>query len=133
MSNKLEDMFGLQSEVNSKISLIASMMKSSMDIMTLSHVVSHVVSHVKEKLVDPSSQGCTEAINNLMNRIWSELTLEEIPLLIEAVEPPGGFVGPGGMGGMQVQIFEGTFEDFIRFILGGGLGGIPGGSGGPRQ
>lgn len=127
---KLEELFGLKSETNSKIGLMASMMKSSMDISTLSHVVSHV----KEKLEDPSSQGCTEAINNLMNRIFAELTVEEIPLLIDAVEPPGGFVGPMGSNGnpftgMNVQTFEGSFEDFIRFILGGGLGGL----GGPRQ
>lgn len=119
---KLEELFGLNSETSSKISIMASMMKSSMDIMTLSHVVSHV----KDKLVDPSSKGCTKAINDLMNRIWAELTPEEIPLLIEAVEPPTGFVGPGNA---QVQTFEGSFEDFIRFILGK----LGGGAGGTRQ
>ena len=118
---KLEEMFGLKSEANSKIGLMASMMKSAMDPMTLSHVVSHI----QDKLKDPSSQGCTEAINNLMNRIWAELTVEEISLLIDAVEPPGGFVGPGGMGGMQMGVFEGSLEDFIKFIMRGGLGGMP--------
>ena len=57
---KLEELFGLntaKSEVNHKISLMANMMKASMDPMTLSHVVSHI----KDKLKDPSEKGCTEA------------------------------------------------------------------------
>ena len=122
---KLEELFDLKSEANNKIGLMASMMKSAMDPMTLSHVVSHI----QDKLKDSSSQGCTEAINNLMNRIFAELTVEEIPLLIDAVEPVGGFVGPGsmsgGMGGMQMGVFEGSLEDFIKFIMRGGLGGMP--------
>jgi hypothetical protein len=118
---KLEDLFAINSAGQNKISLMASMLKSSMDSMNLSHVVSHIV----DRLKDPSSQGCTEAINNLLNRIWAELKLEEIPLLIEAVEPVSGFMKvSGSVDGKQVQTFEGNLEDIIHFIMRGKLRGI---------
>ena len=124
---KIEELFGLntaKSEVNNKISLMANMMKASMDPMTLGHSVSHI----RDKLKDPSEKGCTKSINDLLNYIWAELTLEEIPLLIDAVEPVEGFLEApntiGDIDGVQMQSSKGALEDFIRFIMRDYLGGM---------
>ena len=102
MPTDLNTMFNLGNEQAKKLAQIIQMINNTA---TDPMIRTHLVSHFEAKLKDRSEKGCTLEIDALLEICFKTFSDDEIRILIEQITPHG------------VQSFNGSFEDFIDFIM----------------